>query len=63
MSKIEKAVRERDMPTLNAIVDHMRFQMGMNYKKTLHFFMEHSEINDEREFDQLMYELDDWRPL
>ena len=37
MTRIEKAVRERDMPTLNEIVDYMRFQMGMNYKKTLHF--------------------------
>lgn len=63
MTKIAKAVRERDLSTLNAIVDHMRFQMGMNYKNTLHFFMKHSEINDEREFDQLMYELDNWRPL
>ncbi len=60
MTRIEKAVRTRDLDTLDTIVIHMRYSLGLNYTEMMKVFIDQTPIQNEREFEKLMYDLDNW---
>ena len=61
ITNIQKAVNEANLgrtKTLENLVHHMRYRMGMNYKDQAKFFVKNTTVEDEGEFEALMQEVD-----
>ena len=59
MTKIERAVSEKDMQTISRIVHYMRFNMGLKYTDIRDFFLKNTGLTDSQQFDELMVDLEE----
>jgi hypothetical protein len=55
--KLKTAIETRDYRRINAIVDHLRFNRGMNYHTTLNLVVELTGL-EPGDWDEILYECD-----